>query len=73
MYSDIKVKKRLKTLIKDLHSENIDHIDIMISGIETNSKNISSGDLFIAINGNTQDGHVYINVPILSISINGNK
>ena len=33
----------------------------MISGIETNSKNVSNGDLFIAINGNAQDGHVYIN------------
>ena len=61
MYSDIKVRKKLKALIKDLHSENIEHSDIMISGIKTNSKNVSSGDLFIAINGSTQDGHVYIN------------
>ena len=60
MYSDIKVRKKLKALIKDLHTENIEHSDIMISGIKTNSKNVSSGDLFIAINGNTQDGHVYI-------------
>ncbi len=61
MYSDIKVKKKLKALIKDLHHKNIEQSDIMISGIETNSKNVSNGDLFIAINGNAQDGHVYIN------------
>ena len=61
MYSDIKVKKKLKALIKDLHHKNIEQSDIMISGIETNSKNVSKGDLFIAINGNNQDGHIYIN------------
>ena len=61
MHSYIKVKKKLKDLIKDLHPENIKQNDIIISGIETNSKNVSNGDLFIAINGNTQDGHIYIN------------
>ena len=61
MYSYIKVRKKLKTLIKDLHHENIEQSDIMISGVETNSKNVSNGDLFIAINGNTEDGNVYIN------------
>ena len=61
MYSDTKVKKKLKELIKDLHTKNIEQSNIMISGIETNSKNVTNGDLFIAINGNTQDGHVYIN------------
>ena len=61
MYSNVKVKKKLKELIKDLHTENIVQSDIMISGIETNSKNVSNGDLFIAINGNAQDGHIYIN------------
>ena len=61
MYSNIKVKKKLKALIKDLHHKNIEQSDIMISGIETNSKNVSNGDLFIAINGNIEDGNVYIN------------
>ena len=61
MYSDIKVRKKLKALIKDLHVKNIEQSDIMISGVETNSKNVTSGDLFIAINGNTEDGNVYIN------------
>ena len=61
MYSNIKVRKNLRTLIEDLYPENIGQNDIMISGIETNSKNVSNGDLFIAINGNAQDGHVYIN------------
>ena len=40
MYFDIKVRKKLKTLIKDLHHENIEQSDIMISGVETNSKNV---------------------------------
>ena len=61
MHSYIKVKKKLKDLIKDLHPENIKQNEIMISGIKTNSKNVSNGDLFIAINGNTKDGHNYIN------------
>ena len=61
MYSDTKVRKKLKTLIEDLHHENLEQSDIMISGIETNSKNVSKGDLFIAINGNTENGHIYIN------------
>ena len=60
MYSDIKVKKKLKALIKDLHPENIEQSDIMISGIETNSKNVSNGDLFIAINGRNHNGNAYI-------------
>ena len=38
MYSDIKVRKNLRTLIEDLYPENIEQSDIMISGIETNSK-----------------------------------
>ena len=61
MYSDIKVRKKLKELIKDLHPENIKQSDVMISGIETNSKNVSNGDLFIAIDGSIQDGHSFIN------------
>ena len=60
MYSDIKVRKNLKELIKDLHPENIEQSDLMISGIQTNSKSVSNGDLFIAINGNDQNGHAYI-------------
>ena len=60
MCSDTKVRKKLKALIKDLHPENIEYNDIMISGIKTNSKNVSNGDLFIAINGNIQNGNVYI-------------
>ena len=61
MYSDSRIKKKLKELIQDLHLEDIRHNDIMISGINTNSKYISNGDLFIAIKGNNQDGHSYIN------------
>lgn len=34
--------------------------DVTISKIEVNSKNIKSGDLFVAISGKLQDGHDYI-------------
>ena len=64
MHSDSKVKKKLRELIKDLHRGDIKHKDIMITGVNTNSKYISSGDLFIAIKGNNQDGHQYIDEAI---------
>ena len=37
------------------------NLDIEISGIESNSKNIKEGFLFIAIKGFSVDGHDYIN------------
>ena len=37
------------------------NIDIEIKGIESNSKNIKEGDLFIAIKGFATDGHKYVN------------
>ena len=61
MHSDFKVKKKLRELIQDLHKGDIKHKDIMITGVNTHSKYISNGDLFIAIRGNNQDGHKYIN------------
>ena len=75
MHSDSKGKKKLRELIKDLHRGDIKHKDIMITGVNTNSKYISSGDLFIAIKGNNQDGHQYIDEAInngaSAIIING--
>ena len=36
-------------------------LDIEITGIESNSKNIKEGYMFIAIKGFATDGHKYIN------------
>ena len=37
------------------------NLDIDVKNIESNSKNIKEGDMFIAIKGFATDGHVYIN------------
>ena len=37
------------------------NLDIDVKGLESNSKNIKSGDMFIAIKGFATDGHAYIN------------
>jgi len=37
------------------------NLDIDVKNIESNSKNIKDGDMFVAIKGFTTDGHVYIN------------
>ena len=34
--------------------------DVEIKGIKINSKEVVSGDIFVAIRGNTVDGHDYI-------------
>ena len=38
------------------------NLDIDVNNIDSNSKNIKQGDLFIAIKGFSTDGHEYINV-----------
>ena len=52
--------KDLKDILGDIAcpDQNLPAIDI--AGIETNSANISRGDIFIAIVGNKADGHNYI-------------
>ena len=35
--------------------------DILIAGINTNSKDVSPGSLFVAIEGHTTDGHSFVN------------
>ena len=37
------------------------NLDIDVKNIESNSKNIKEGDMFIAIKGFATDGHTYIN------------
>ena len=36
-------------------------LDIDVKGLDSNSKNIKLGDMFIAIKGFSTDGHAYIN------------
>ena len=40
------------------------HTDIIISGIQNNSKNIKKGDLFVAIKGSNKNGVNFINEAI---------
>ena len=35
--------------------------DVMINGIDINSKEVSKGSLFVAIKGHSNDGHSFIN------------
>ena len=37
------------------------NLDIEVTGLDSNSKNIKPGDMFIAIKGFNTDGHTYIN------------
>ena len=60
MYSNAKVEKKLSTLIEDIAPFDNSYEDVIISGINTNSKKISPGDLFIAIKGEKYDGHNFI-------------
>lgn len=54
---------KLKTLLNDLEileiKGNVD-LDKEISKVEYNSKNISGGDIFVAIKGYKTDGHIYV-------------
>ena len=37
------------------------NLDIEVSGLESNSKNVKEGYMFVAIKGFATDGHKYIN------------
>lgn len=52
---------RLEELIRALNPvECIGNTDVEVSGVEIDSRNVAQGFLFIAIRGNSQDGHAYI-------------
>lgn len=52
---------KLKTLIKHLPIKRIQGDDVCeISGIHSDSRQISKGMLFVAVSGTTVDGHDYI-------------
>ena len=50
--------KRILVGIDDLKAKG--SLDIDVNNIESNSKNIKQGDMFIAIKGFNVDGHEYI-------------
>ena len=60
MHTNAKVEKKLSTLIEDIAPFDRSYDDVIISGINTNSEEISPGDLFIAIKGEKYDGHNFI-------------
>ena len=60
MRTNVKVEKKLSTLIEDIAPFDSSYEDIIISGINTNSEKITPGDLFIAIKGEKYDGHNFI-------------
>jgi UDP-N-acetylmuramoyl-L-alanyl-D-glutamate--2,6-diaminopimelate ligase len=53
--------KKLARLIKNLNYVSLDgSLDLAISGISDNSKEIKKGNIFVAIHGAHFDGHLYI-------------
>ena len=43
-------------------------LDIEVKGLESNSKNIKEGYMFIAIKGFATDGHKYVNDAIMQLN-----
>ena len=54
----------LFSLVEDLVQANKSYKKINISGIKTDSKQVTSGDLFIAVPGENFDGHDFIDQAI---------
>jgi UDP-N-acetylmuramoyl-L-alanyl-D-glutamate--2,6-diaminopimelate ligase len=53
---------KLEYLLEGLSYECLNgRLDVEINGIQTDSRSIVTGDLFIALEGNTTDGHRYLN------------
>ena len=53
---------KLKNILQGLENLKLKgDLDLEIEGIESNSKNVKPGFLFIAIKGFSVDGHKYIN------------
>ena len=51
----------LKSMLVGLENLKVKgNLDIEISGIESNSKNVKEGYLFVAIQGFSTDGHQYV-------------
>ena len=54
----------LFSLVEDLVQANKSYKKINISGIKTDSKQVTPGDLFIAVPGENSDGHDFIDQAI---------
>jgi UDP-N-acetylmuramoyl-L-alanyl-D-glutamate--2,6-diaminopimelate ligase len=58
---------RLGQLLEGLTDFDLDgHAELEIKGLAYDSRGISEGDLFVAIRGNSQDGHDYLNDAIMN-------
>lgn len=70
-----KVTRQLTELVKDINPLNLVKDEIKISRLCTNSKQVVSGDLFIAIPGQSVDGHQFVHEAInkgaAAVLING--
>jgi UDP-N-acetylmuramoyl-L-alanyl-D-glutamate--2,6-diaminopimelate ligase len=56
---------KLSELVDVLHvKEQLQLEDVEITGIETDSRNVKQGDLFIALRGFTVDGHEYVHTAV---------
>jgi len=60
MPSQSKIKMNLRNLINGIASIEKKFNDVMVSGINTSSKEVSPGELFIAVEGSKYDGHNFI-------------
>ncbi|MFL2983547.1 MAG: UDP-N-acetylmuramoyl-L-alanyl-D-glutamate--2,6-diaminopimelate ligase [Candidatus Neomarinimicrobiota bacterium] len=58
------MKKSLLQLVSKIISNKDKLVDLDITGINTNSNDIQKGNMFIAIEGNSNDGHNFINQAI---------
>jgi len=53
--------KELTQLLKEIHIKNLVSQDLpVITGIKIDSRQITAGDLFVAIPGTKKDGHQFI-------------
>lgn len=60
LLSDLLNNLRVKKIFQTRYGKSIPFHDIQINKIEYDSRNVTHGDLFVAIRGNVVDGHKYI-------------
>ena len=57
MRIDLNKSTELSAIFKELFGEGVDQ---KINGITTDSRNIKTGDIYIALEGDVNDGHDYL-------------
>ncbi len=60
LLSDLINNLRVKKIFQTKYGKSVPFHDIQINKIECDSRNVTHGDLFVAIRGNVADGHKYI-------------